>query len=337
MREKKDYLLSLAVASFLKSSNADPFLKELNFDLAEDTKQVLYSTSVIYREKLFLEKGIDIYDNVNEYESLIEAIPKDSIETIKVANEAIEKIYKDFQLKDLYDAETFSEIYFNLNNQTQKELNKENKTNLLNENLRIWFSNSKVVDASGMQPLIVYHGTGADEFTTFNFDNFPIAYFAENKSYSDWFQKARGGEGIMFECYLRIVNPIDLSIFGVEDIKYNEFVSYLKLKYGYELPLSPMLQKGSEAKNGLKAWQYIRGGVEWLNLIKKDGYFDGIKYFENNPDDLDSNGNQNITPAWAVFNSEQIKSSRGNETFSYYSKDIRFEKGGNTETVENDI
>ena len=131
----------------------------------------------------------------------------------------------------------------------------------------------------------------------------------------------------MFECYLRVQNPIDLKLFGVRLVKYDEFVGYILLKYGYKLPLNKMLKALSDAEGGLWAWRYIRNAIEWLKMIKNDGAFDGIKYYENNPADI-KGGVEAVTPAWAVFSPEQIKSSRGNLTFSYDSKDIRFNKGG---------
>lgn len=342
MTAKEKYLLTLRTMAQLGGNGGADFRKELGFSLQETFDKILNSVHNEYITELLETKGSDIYIPINEYEALLESIPNTSFETRKIANDRITEKYQELQQEELYDPIAFYQIYFALNTATQKDLNEsmfyknlkvKSKTGLdllgRNENFASWFANSKVVDEDKI-PMVVFHGTGASEFTKFNFDRFPVGYFAENKDYSDWFQRARGKEGVMFQCYLRVQNPIDLRLFGVDLVKYDEFVGYIELKYGYKLPLNRMLKALSDKEGGLWAWRYIRGGVEWLNLIKNNGYFDGFKYYENNPDDP-KDGKDNVTPAWAVFNAEQIKSARGNVTFSYDSKDIRFAKGGKLE------
>lgn len=342
MDSKKKYLQTLTAMAVLSANAGKDFREKLSIPLQENFDKVLLSYHNEYMSELLQGETDTIYKSVGEYQSLLEAIPNTSYETRKIANDKITEVFKKVQEEKLYDPYSFYNIYFALNTADQntlyespfyKQMKTASKTGekLLgrNENFATWFSNSKVVNDNG-DPLVVFHGTGANEFTRFNFDRFPVAYFAENKDYSEWFQKARGGDGVMFTCYLRIQNPIDLRLFGVRKVSYDEFVGYIQLKYGYELPLNTMLKAASEKQGGLWAWQYIRGGVEWLKLIKNNGYFDGFKYFENNPDHK-VNGEENVTPAWAVFNAEQIKSARGNVTFSYDSKDIRFAKGGKLE------
>jgi hypothetical protein len=342
MTAKDKYLLTLRTMAQLSGNAGTDFRKELGFSLQDEFDKILSSVHHEYITELLDSKGSEIYIPIREYELLLENISNTSYEARKIANEKITEKYKQLQAEELYDPIAFFQIYFALNTANQTDLNEsmfyknlkvKSKAgfDLLgrNENFATWFANSKVVDEN-KDPMLVFHGTGASEFTRFSFDRFPVAYFAENKDYSEWFQKSRGGDGAMFTCYLRIQNPIDLRLFGVRKVKYEEFVGYISLKYGYDLPLNPMLKNGSDNSDGLWAWQYIRGGVEWLKLIKNNGYFDGFKYYENNPDDP-KDGKENITPAWAVFNAEQIKSARGNVTFSYDSKDIRFKKGGNLE------
>lgn len=342
MTAKEKYLITLRTIAQLSGNSGADFRKELAFPLEETFDKTLNIFHNEYISELLEKKVDEIYTPITEFETLLNSIPSTSFETTKIANDAITEIYKKYQSEDLYEPTAFYNIYFALNTATQKELVESNFSKKLkvksktgfdllgrNENFATWFSNSKVVNED-KNPMIVFHGTGASEFTKFNFDRFPVSYFAENKDYADWFQKARGTDGVMFQCYLRVQNPIDLRLFGVDLISYDEFVGYIELKYGYKLPHNRMLKAASDNRGGMWAWQYIRGGVEWLNLIKKNGYFDGFKYYENNPDDP-KNGKDNITPAWAVFNAEQIKSSRGNVTFSYYSKDIRFAKGGKLE------
>ena len=132
--------------------------------------------------------------------------------------------------------------------------------------------------------------------------------------------------------YLRVFNPIDLRLFAVDKIGYDEFVGYIELKYGFVLPESKMMRALSQAENGIEVWRYLRMSPDWLKYISKGGLFDGIWFFENNPDHL-IRKKQAITPAMMVFRPEQIKSAKGNLTFSISSKDIRFNKGGNLDSL----
>lgn len=339
MNAKHQYLLTLEAQAALSANAGKDFREKLGFSLQEEFDSILSAMHNEYISEILQGESNELYLGVMEYEQLLSAIPNTSFETRKIANEKITESFKKLQDEKLYDPNMFYNIYFFLNSASQKDLaaspfykklKTHSKTGMKlggrNENFATWFSNSKVTNESN-EPLVIFHGTGAEEFTRFNFDKFPVAYFAENREYSDWFQKARGTEGAMFTCYLRIQNPIDLRLFGVDKVTYDEFVGYIELKYGYKLPLNKMLKTASDKQGGIWAWQYIRGGVEWLKLIKNNGYFDGFKYYENNPQQI-INGKESVTPAWAVFNAEQIKSDRGNVTFSYDSKDIRFEKGG---------
>jgi hypothetical protein len=98
--------------------------------------------------------------------------------------------------------------------------------------------------------------------------------------------------------------------------------------YGYKLPENKMLKASSDSRGGMWAWSYLRGGVDWLNFIIKDGKFDGIAFYENNTQDLDSNGKDKVTPAWMVFEPNQIKLAKNNSIYSLQSDDIRMKKGG---------
>ena len=60
----------------------------------------------------------------------------------------------------------------------------------------------------------------------------------------------------------------------------------------------------------------------------KDGKFDGIAFYENNTQDIDSNGKDKVTPAWMVFEPNQIKLAKNNSIYSLQSDDIRMKKGG---------
>ena len=332
---KHQYLLTLNFISSLVGGKVNNLIQQKGFAMSLDKlDDVLYRQKDLFTEALVKDNTFSQQINaVTDFSKLLKAIPETSYETRKIATERLTEIYKIQQEENLYSPSTYYDIYFNLVGSNQENL-KYSQAQLgalftsSNENFNLWFGKSKVVQKGVLPaPRIVYHGSGATEFTKFNFDTFPVAYFAEKVEYSEWFQKAKGTEGVLFSCFLSIQNPIDLTVFKVNKISYDEFVGYIELKYGYKLPFNKMLKTASERQKGLWAWQYIRGGVEWLKLIKNNGYFDGFHYYENNPQHI-VKGKEVVTPAWAIFRPEQVKSANGNVTFSYDSEDIRFKSGG---------
>jgi hypothetical protein len=247
---------------------------------------------------------------------------------IEQTDNNINSLLSEITNKATYDPIVYFDTYFNQVSLTQKdEVNYGMFTTNEFNSFKDWFSGSVVVDVND-KPLLVYHGRYNEEVTRFSFDKFPAKYFAENLSYAQWFQKANKTEGTLYYCYLRVLNPLDLTAFGVEPVRYDDFVNYVKIKYGYELPENKILRARSErSPEGMWTWEYLRFGVDWLKLIIKDGKFDGIHFYENNPNDK-TNGLENTTPAWMVFNGNQIKSARGNILNNINSTDIRFKKGG---------
>lgn len=272
-----------------------------------------------------------MFKTLDELRVLKSAIPEASYETRKEIKDQEAKLVEQLQTILDYDPFMYHDIYFLTIGSTQ---NYVNNTELIvntqkHKNFYLWFKGSQVVTQDG-EPLIVYHGTGGgDEFTKFNFKMFPAAYFAENKTYSDWFANIKKQKATVYQCYLRIVNPIDLTTFGVEKVTYQDLTAYIQLRYGYTLPENKMLKAASDKNGGLWAWQYLRGGVDWLKYLKQQGEFDGLKFYENNPSDIDpATGKENITVAWMVFRANQIKAAHGNSIYNLQSEDIRMKKGG---------
>jgi hypothetical protein len=274
-----------------------------------------------------------LYDEYLEFYQFKNILPEKSLDSLSKVNSKVTELKSKYQSETSYEPLSYFNLYFLLNGATQELLN--NKPIIENPQhikaFQDWIDGTKVVDAK-QNPLIVYHGTHVKDFSRFKFDVFPGAYFAESKDYSDWFQKKDGTKGVMFECYLRVLNPIDLRLFKTDKVTYQDFTAYIALRYGYTLPENVMLRKMSEQQKGLWAWQYLRGGVDWLKHIKNGKEFDGIAFYENNPSDL-VKGKERVTPAWLVFEAQQIKAAHGNVTFSFDSKDIRFKKGGNVKQV----
>lgn len=266
--------------------------------------------------------------NVKEGENILKILSNDDYQERKEITGIIDESSKVLQDKVFFEPQLFYNKY--MANITTSKTDFVNKEVVNNDRFKLWFAGSQCVDNNG-EPKVLYHGTGGldlNEFDEFTFNLFPASYFAEKKSYSDWFATIKGGNSFLYKVYLRVLNPIDLTLFHVDKVKYRDFVSYIEFMYGYKLPFNQMLQSASDNDNGLWAWQYLRGGVDWLKLIKSNKEFDGFVYYENNPSDL-IEGKENITKAWLVMNANQIKSAdERNSTFSLKSNSIKMEKGG---------
>lgn len=325
---KSIYLNAEKVISLLESPNGKE-IREKNPELYEIAKKTVDE----YRHRFYdikLQESVNASALIKSSDEAIKAlklIPETSHVAVSALNNLITANSEKLQNELLFNTETYYEKYFFTLPST---LTEEVNTKVFeNPRFKEWFGNSKVVDKNG-EPLLVYHGTGGniDEFSQFKFDTFPGAYFAENKSYSDWFAELKGGQQFMFRCYLRVQNPIDLTPFQVRKVSYEDFVTYIKLKYGYDMPENKMMKAASKQQGGFWAWQYLRGGVDWLKFIRDSGEFDGFHYYENNPSDI-VEGKENVTPAWLVLRGNQIKAAdMRNDTYSLFSNDIRMKKGG---------
>jgi len=265
------------------------------------------------------------YKDLKAFEEFKKTLDPTDLEITATVDANMNEILSKVQDKATYDPSVFYDTYF-----TQIDISQKSGlpfTTKAEPSFQEWFRGSKVADNND-NPLLVYHGRYKEEVSRFSFDNFPAKYFAENKSYAQWFANANKTEGTFYNCYLRVLNPIDLTDFEVAPVRYEDFVNYMKLKYGYSLPENKMLRAMSEREpDGMWTWMYLRHGVDWLKFIIKEGKFDGIHFFENNPKDL-IDGKENITPAWMVFRANQIKSASANLWSNNNSKDIRFKKGG---------
>lgn len=204
---------------------------------------------------------------------------------------------------------------------------------------------SKVINSTTLEPLVVYHGTGSKkpdtQFTVFEHAQtpdsvvsatdrrFPINYFAANQAYADSFAEFNPNS-VIYPVFLRILNPIDFTDLGIDEISYAEFMGIMR--YKYKLNLSEL----AHMKNfqPLPFWSWIRNGFMWLFEIREQTSYDGLIYYEHNPQDMDKDtGEPRVTLAFATFYSNQIKLAydlkMANMTRDFVGNDIRFEKGGN--------
>jgi hypothetical protein len=157
---------------------------------------------------------------------------------------------------------------------------------------------SKVVDENG-EPLVVFHGTVGDDFTSFN----PLAirkdenrrtaidsgiFFTENKDFANMYANRFNKEGGK-------VIPVFLDI---KDIwKHTDTDAIRNLEYAYEDKYHEDLSGYLKDKAKQGSWYAVEGITQQLSDI---GGYDGIELYENDK------------KTFMVFNPNQAKSAIGN-------------------------
>lgn len=331
MEELKLYYSAEKFINFLNSQYGAE-LKNSNPKLIEIAQEIFNKyQGKYYENKLANDKQAQsLVENINEIKKAMSFVGVDENEILKPLQGEFEKYNKLFQDKILFDAYNFYDLY--LLNLTSPLTESEALNVTQNKRFLSWFGNSVVINSDG-SPKIVYHGTGASEaeFDKFSFKSFPAVYFAENKTYSEWFAAQKSSNkkiSQLFKVYLRVINPIDLTDFKLEKVTYEDLKITIELKYSLKLPEIPSLRALSNTNDGLWVWQYLRFGIPWINYFKATKVYDGIHFYENNPQDI-INQKENVTKAWMVFDGNQIKSAdQRNTTFSLFTDIIKMRSGG---------
>ena len=310
----------------LSQSDFGSFIRDKYPNLIDIAKKIVDD----YKPKTENTEAKSLSTQILEINNYLQDLNPSDHDARKELTVELETLARQFKEESEYDWTMYYFKYlYNLSSHQGDEVNLDP---MKNEAFVSWFLGSKVVDKNG-KPMLVYHGTGVegDEFDRFKFNLFPAAYFAEEKTYAEWFAAQKGAKGasLLYKCYLRIVNPLDLSEFGTDSISYDELVLYIKLKYGYDMPENKMLRAMSERWGNDKwIWRYFRSAPNWLTYIRDMKEFDGICFYENNPQDL-INGKENVTKAWVALFDYQIKSADlRNTTYSLESGKITMKRGG---------
>jgi hypothetical protein len=229
-------------------------------------------------------------------------------------------------------------------NGTQSALTEEQYYKVRTDEFKNWYGDwqlaydlenyggvSKALNENTQEPLILYHGSKND-FARWRFDSFPAAYFADNRSYAQWFANVYG-EGSLYQVFVDMKNPIDVRSFGVEQHSIRTYLDYLKENYLIDYQdADPNYAKSLKKQPELteqyldyqcRFWEYIRHhNTGLLTYLRDKTFIDGIIMFENNPSDI-IDGQQNVTGSYVVFRTEQIKwASAGH--FNILVKDARF-------------
>ena len=160
------------------------------------------------------------------------------------------------------------------------------------------------------EPQIVWHGTN-NEFSYFDFEMFPANYFAVSKEYSEFFaiNKTIGGRGYVLPFFLDIKHPLDLSDFGNNYITTKDFFDWMFLMTGMsaeELQVNPMYLDPSYPPSPI--WGYIRNNPTMLQKIAQGKVYDGIKFYEFNPNEENNPDKKAYeTLAYIIFDTHQAK------------------------------
>jgi hypothetical protein len=186
---------------------------------------------------------------------------------------------------------------------------------------------SKVVDENG-EPLVVWHGTRADEeFNLFDRDwsSNNMFYFAKSKIYS-YKHFSRNKENKSFNLrpfFLNVKKILDASEFLFE--KHNNSAYKKFFKDIFDLKDERIYKKHKD----LRFWQIVRYSSNLYESLKEKGY-NGICFYENNYMKTTMKHTDQWTLTYVVLEPEQIKLADGtNTTFDGNNPDIRFTDGGN--------
>jgi len=189
---------------------------------------------------------------------------------------------------------------------------------------------SKVL-TENFEPLVVWHGTG-QEFSYFKFDSFPAAYFAVRREYSQFFADLHGGgDGFVIPFFLNIRNPLDLTHFRTNDVSVKDFFDYLFLQTGLDmddLGVNPIFMDSS--LKPMQTWIFIRNNPNMLKRIAELKNFDGIHFYETNPNIKDKSSPAYETEAYITFSANQSKIADPNRGMILLAsmKSFILEKGG---------
>ena len=230
---------------------------------------------------------------------------------------------------------------------------------------------SKVIDTVTLEPRVLYHGTMTEkEFFSFDVTREkgvgrPYAYFAYNKQYAEHFSRANqrqenNPKPFLYEVFLNVRHPFLAQGHEYTD-KSKDAESWLKAITGtivwdrYKTVQRDDFAKAVESTIENQVGRYVKsvysaiGKSKFWKLMaadidKKFKYFliaydfDGIFYSEEISQNYDVDNPAQFTNAITVFDATQIKLADGRNTqFNPFNPDIRFEEGGKTKEIVEEV
>jgi len=327
--------------------------KKYNTENYEESLQLLnevkddYSTALsLTPESAFMYERIEMTKKITEVQKEIKRINElKSGGAFYILSKVIDRLERGENWKELGNGEIM------VNEVPEQEI----ESVIYTEKFKNWFGDwekalitkeydyvSKAINESG-KPLVMYHGAKRIKYSYRQVSN-GVLYLAENRSYAEWFSQnnspyQKQGD-YLTQCFVNLKNPIDLTIFGVEEVDLRDIIQYIDALYPlakiYDVLEPPTLSLEIMNNNliGLKvrAWNIIRQYPALNTHIRENTNYDGFIYYENNPSDKIFNEQtgqleDKITKATAVFNSNQVKLVDA-MLFDGSLDDWRFETGG---------
>jgi hypothetical protein len=136
---------------------------------------------------------------------------------------------------------------------------------------------------------------------------------------------------IVIPFFLNIRNPLDLTHFETKLINSKDFFDYLYLMTGLtmeQLDVNPIFLSGSTP--ALETWMYIRNNPKMLKKIADTHIYDGIHFYETNPNMPDVTSKAHKTEAYITFSSDQCKIAEPNRGMLLFAslKSFLLKRGG---------
>jgi hypothetical protein len=315
----------------------------------KDLGQLLFMRNLL--SPIDFEQKIEVTQLIAEKQKLINDLNFRGIEekmaTDKFFDDLFEQSFTDIkhEYQDIYSSG--EELDFFTPNGKRSELSFELNEIIRTPQFKEWFGDwelsytykdadaleldcSKVLTLN-FEPRVVWHGTG-QQFSYFIFDKFPAAYFAVNKEYSQFFADLQGGgDGYVIPFFLNIRNPLDLTHFGTNLVGSKDFFDYIYLMTGLtmeQLDVNPIFLTGSTP--ALQTWMYIRNNPKMLKKIVDTRLYDGIHFYETNPNVSDVNASAYKTEAYVIFSASQCKIAEPNRGMLLFAslKSFLLKRGG---------
>jgi len=316
----------------------------------KDLGQLLFMRNLL--SPIDFEQKIEVTQLIDEKQKLINELNFKGIEEKMAKDQFFDDLFEQsftpiqHEYEDIYNL-TSQEIDFFTPNGARTQLSFEINEIIRTPQFKEWFGDWELAyiykDADALEldcskvltpnfePRVVWHGTGK-EFSYFIFDKFPAAYFAVNREYSQFFADLQGGgDGYVIPFFLNIRNPLDLTHFETNNVGVKDFFDYMYLMTGLtmeQLDVNPIFLSGSTPL--LQTWMYIRNNPKMLKKIADTKIYDGIHFYETNPNIKDVSSAAHKTEAYITFSSHQCKIADPNRGMLLFAslKSFLLEKGG---------
>ena len=318
---------------------------EENLQLLKEVKEE-YSLALSFTpESSFMYERIELMKKINEVQKEITRITElKNGGAFYILAKVVERLEKGDYWKESGRGEIM------INEVPEQEI----ESVIYTEKFKNWFGNweealitkeydyvSKALTKSG-KPSVMFHGAKRIKYSYRQVSN-GVLYLAENRSYAEWFSAnespyQKQGD-YLTQCFVNLKNPIDLTVFGVEEVDLRDIIQFIDTVYPlakiYDvLPpnVAMSIMNNQLIGRNFRAWYIIRQFPELNKHIRDNTDYDGFIYYENNPSDIiisEVNGEMedNVTKATAVFNSNQVKLVDA-MLFDSSLEDWRFEQGG---------